>query len=156
MIPENLCKAASADKLLFRGRKLSYKLPCFVVCVRKEIVFNPSLFIWHRLFWIGLAFAQTQNSTYSARWKPSYLPNIHNNIPNNIPIIFIIIFLIFIRIIQETRVNFVCLSVVLEPSNFQFFYQGPKFYNTLNTNIINASSPFSFKRALKAFICNNY
>ena len=28
--------------------------------------------------------------------------------------------------------------------------------NTLNTNIINASSPFSFKRALKAFICNNY
>ena len=39
---------------------------------------------------------------------------------------------------------------------FSFFYQGPKFYNTLNTNIINASSPFSFKRALKAFICNNY
>ena len=39
---------------------------------------------------------------------------------------------------------------------FSVFYQGPKFYNTLNTNIINASSPFSFKRALKAFICNNY
>ena len=28
---------------------------------------------------------------------------------------------IFIRIIQETRVNFVCLSVVLEPNNFPFF-----------------------------------
>ena len=27
-----------------------------------------------------------------------------------------------------------------------------KLYNTLNTNIINASSPFSFKKALKAFI----
>ena len=79
VIPENLCKAASADKLLFRGRKLSYKLPCFVVCVRKEIGFNPSLLIWHRLFCIGLAFAQTQNSTYSARWKPSYLPNISSN-----------------------------------------------------------------------------
>ena len=39
---------------------------------------------------------------------------------------------------------------------FPVFYQGPKFYNTLNTNIINASSPSSFKRALKAFICNNY
>ena len=39
---------------------------------------------------------------------------------------------------------------------FSVFYQGPKFYNTLNTNIINASSRFSFKRALKAFICNNY
>ena len=35
------------------------------------------------------------------------------------------------------------------------FVKGPKFYNSLNTNI-NASSPFSFKRALKAFICNNY
>ena len=39
---------------------------------------------------------------------------------------------------------------------FFVFYQGPKFYNTLNTNIIKASSPFSFKRALKEFICNNY
>ena len=39
---------------------------------------------------------------------------------------------------------------------FSVFYQGPKFYNTLNTNIINASSPFSFKRALKAFISDNY
>ena len=39
---------------------------------------------------------------------------------------------------------------------FSVFYQGPKFYNTLNTNNINASSPFSFKRALKAFICNSY
>ena len=39
---------------------------------------------------------------------------------------------------------------------FSVFYQGPKFCNTLNTNRINASSPFSFKRALKAFICNNY
>ena len=27
----------------------------------------------------------------------------------------------FIRIIQETRVNFVCLSAVLEPNNFPFF-----------------------------------
>ena len=39
---------------------------------------------------------------------------------------------------------------------FFVFYQGPKFYNTLNTNIINASSPSSFKRAVKVFICNNY
>ena len=37
---------------------------------------------------------------------------------------------------------------------FSVFYQGPKFYNTLNTNIINASSPFSFKRALN--FCTNY
>jgi len=36
------------------------------------------------------------------------------------------------------------------------FYQGPKFYNTLNTDIVNSSSPFSIKKALKAFICNNY
>ena len=39
---------------------------------------------------------------------------------------------------------------------FSVFYQGLKFYNTLNTHIINASFPFSFKRALKAFICSNY
>ena len=31
---------------------------------------------------------------------------------------------------------------------FSVFYQGPKFYNSLNTNIINSSSPFSFKRSL--------
>ena len=39
---------------------------------------------------------------------------------------------------------------------FSVFYQGPKFYNTLNTDIVNSSSPFSFKKAFKAFICNNY
>ena len=41
---------------------------------------------------------------------------------------------------------------------FSVFYEGPKFYNTLNTNIFNASSPFSFKRALKrkSIYCNNY
>ena len=39
---------------------------------------------------------------------------------------------------------------------FFVFYQGPKFYNTLNTDIVNSSSPFSFKKAVKAFICNNY
>ena len=75
---------------------------------------------------------------------------------HTLPVKFHCKFTKFIRIIQETRVNFVCLSVVLEPNNFPFFYQGPKFYNTLNTNIIKASSPFSFKRALKEFICNNY
>ena len=63
----------------------------------------------------------------------------------------------FIRIIQETLINFVCFSVVLESNNFPFFYQGPsKFYNTLNTDIVNSSSPFSFKQTLKTFICNNY
>ena len=30
-----------------------------------------------------------------------------------------------------------------------FFYQGPKFYNTLTTEIINSSSPASFKKAHK-------
>ena len=40
---------------------------------------------------------------------------------------------------------------------FSVFYQGPsKFYNTLNTDIVNSSSPFSFKQTLKTFICNNY
>ena len=38
---------------------------------------------------------------------------------------------------------------------FSVIYQGSKFYNTVNTNI-NVSFPFSFKIALKAFICNNY
>ena len=33
----------------------------------------------------------------------------------------------FIRIIQETRVNFVCLSVVLEPNNFPFFIKDLNF-----------------------------
>ena len=54
-------------------------------------------------------------------------------------------------LIQETLVNFVCLSVVLKSNTV--FYQGPKFYNTLNTNI-NNFSPSSFKRALKSFIYN--
>ena len=31
------------------------------------------------------------------------------------------------RVIQETRVNFVCLSVVLEPSNFPFFIKDLNF-----------------------------
>ena len=39
---------------------------------------------------------------------------------------------------------------------FSVFYQGPKFYNSLNSEIVNSSSPVSFKKALKAFICNNY
>ena len=60
-------------------------------------------------------------------------------------------------ITQETLAKFVCLSVVLESNNLRYFqYQEPNFYYTLNTNIINASSPFPFKTALKAFICNNY
>ena len=33
----------------------------------------------------------------------------------------------FIRITQETRVNFVCLSVVLEPNNFPFFIKDLNF-----------------------------
>ena len=39
---------------------------------------------------------------------------------------------------------------------FSVFYQGPKFYNSLTTEIVNSSSPASFKKAIKAFICNNY
>ena len=48
--------------------------------------------------------------------------------------------------IQEILINFVCLSVVLESNNFPFSYQGPKFYNTLNTDTVNSSSRFSFKK----------
>ena len=32
---------------------------------------------------------------------------------------------------------------------FSVFYQGPKFYNTLNTCVINASSPFPLKEDLR-------
>ena len=39
---------------------------------------------------------------------------------------------------------------------FSVFYQGPKFYNFLITVIVNSSSSVSFKKALKAFIYNNY
>ena len=39
---------------------------------------------------------------------------------------------------------------------FSVFYQGPKFYNSLSTEIVNSSSSVSFKKALKAFFCNNY
>ena len=39
---------------------------------------------------------------------------------------------------------------------FSVFYQGPKFYNSLSTDILNATSPASFKKALKVFICNSY
>ena len=36
---------------------------------------------------------------------------------------------------------------------FSIFYQGPKFYNSLTTEIVNSSSPASFKKAIKAFNC---
>ena len=36
---------------------------------------------------------------------------------------------------------------------FSVFYQGPKFYNSLTTEIVNSSSPASFKKPIKAFIC---
>ena len=39
---------------------------------------------------------------------------------------------------------------------FSVFYQGPKFYNSLSTEIVNSPSSVSFKKALKAFFCNNY
>ena len=39
---------------------------------------------------------------------------------------------------------------------FSIFYQGPKFYNSLITEIMNSSTPASFKKALKAFIYKNY
>ena len=39
---------------------------------------------------------------------------------------------------------------------FSVFYQGPKFYNSLSTEIVNSSSSVSFKKALMAFFCNNY
>ena len=39
---------------------------------------------------------------------------------------------------------------------FSVFYQGPKFYNSLTTEIVNSTSPASFKKAIKVFICNNY
>ena len=52
----------------------------------------------------------------------------------------------------QFRLPFCCTQI----KQFSVFYQGPKFYNTLKTNIINSSSPSSFKRALKSFICNNY
>ena len=39
---------------------------------------------------------------------------------------------------------------------FSVFYQGPKFYNSLDIDIINSSSTASFKKALKSFFFNNY
>ena len=39
---------------------------------------------------------------------------------------------------------------------FSVFYQGPKFYNSLSTEIVNSSSSISFKKALKAFFYNAY
>ena len=44
---------------------------------------------------------------------------------------------------------YIYLSVWQTSNNFPFFYQGPKFYNTLTTEIINSYSPASFKKALK-------
>ena len=44
---------------------------------------------------------------------------------------------------------YIYLSVGLTSNNFPFLYQGPKFYNTLTTEIINSSSPASFKKAHK-------
>ena len=69
-----------------------------------------------------------------------------------------IIYKFTLQNIHEILINFVCLSVVLESNNFPFSYQGPKFYNTLNTDTVNSSSRFSFKKKhlIKAFICNNY
>ena len=63
----------------------------------------------------------------------------------------------FIRIIQETLIYIVCLFVELTSNNFPlFFYQGPKFYNSLSTEIVSSSSFVSFKKALKAFFRSNY
>ena len=39
---------------------------------------------------------------------------------------------------------------------FSVFYQGPKFYNSLDNDIINSSSTASLKKALKSFFFNNY
>ena len=39
---------------------------------------------------------------------------------------------------------------------FSVFYQGPKFYNSLDIDIMNSSSTASFKKALKSFFFNNY
>ena len=39
--------------------------------------------------------------------------------------------------------------------NFLFF-QGPKFYNCLDSEIINTNSIYSFKKTLKNKIINNY
>ena len=39
---------------------------------------------------------------------------------------------------------------------FSVFYQGPKFYNSLSTEIVNSFSSVSFKKALKAFFFNTY
>jgi len=39
---------------------------------------------------------------------------------------------------------------------FSVFYQWPTFYNSLNADIVNSTSPASFKKSLTTFICNNY
>ena len=39
---------------------------------------------------------------------------------------------------------------------FSVFYQGPKFYNSLDIDIMNSSSTASFKKALKSSLFNNY
>ena len=36
------------------------------------------------------------------------------------------------------------------------FFQGPKFYNSLDSEIINTNSIYSFKKALKNKIIKNY
>ena len=39
---------------------------------------------------------------------------------------------------------------------FSVFFQGPKFYNSLDSEIINTNSIYSFKKTLKNNIINNY
>ena len=39
---------------------------------------------------------------------------------------------------------------------FSVFFQGPKFYNSLDSEILNTNSIYSFKKTLKNKIVNNY
>ena len=53
---------------------------------------------------------------------------------------------------QAFRLHFCRTNI----KQFSVFYQGPKFYNFFNTDVVNSTSPASFKKALNAFICNSY
>ena len=53
---------------------------------------------------------------------------------------------------QAFRLHFCRTNI----KQFSVFYQGPKFYNSFNTDVVNSTSPASFKKALKAFICDSY
>ena len=49
----------------------------------------------------------------------------------------------------------ICLSVGLSLKNLLFFTKDLSF-DSLNEGIVNSTSPASFKKTFKAFICNNY